>query len=275
MLSRLRTSAERFSSRVVTHPRTSLQTHQHAALAGQGAQVFIIATQLVLACVMFFGPDKDCQVRPRDRLIVRQDMFLLFATLWLAFNIAHRWTWKSDPGFVISAQDSCGHRGLRDGDGDPCTERRWCLFCELWQPLRSKHCALCGQCVRRFDHHCFWIATCVGERNHPRFLMMLFVHSMFLSATTVVLLQTVRLECGLWWNAVVISLLVCATSLAAMTFGLFVFHCALVATGRTTWELVSADSITYLRSRKERFRVGIVSNIRLFVFPPDDWNTIR
>ncbi len=42
---------------------------------------------------------------------------------------------------------------------------RWCNYCEIYQPIRSKHCRDCGRCVRTHDHHCPWIGTCVGERN--------------------------------------------------------------------------------------------------------------
>ena len=50
---------------------------------------------------------------------------------------------------------------------------RDCPYCELWQPMRGKHCHDCGHCVRRFDHHCAWIGNCVGERNHRLFFSYL------------------------------------------------------------------------------------------------------
>ena len=27
------------------------------------------------------------------------------------------------------------------------------------------------ECVRKFDHHCFWIGGCVGELNHGKFFL--------------------------------------------------------------------------------------------------------
>jgi hypothetical protein len=51
-----------------------------------------------------------------------------------------------------------------------------CASCETARPARSKHCRLCGHCVRRFDHHCPWINNDVAENNHRYFLLFLFSH---------------------------------------------------------------------------------------------------
>jgi len=42
-------------------------------------------------------------------------------------------------------------------------EKHYCKKCDVWQPYRTKHCNLCEGCVSKFDHHCFWIGSCVGE----------------------------------------------------------------------------------------------------------------
>jgi len=41
------------------------------------------------------------------------------------------------------------------------------------QPVRTKHCSFCQKCVASYDHHCFWIGNCIGERN--RLLFMIFL----------------------------------------------------------------------------------------------------
>ena len=41
-----------------------------------------------------------------------------------------------------------------------------------------KHCYRCGRCTRKYDHHCPWIGTCVGENNHFKFIVMLFFQTL-------------------------------------------------------------------------------------------------
>lgn len=55
-----------------------------------------------------------------------------------------------------------------------CDPKRICLTCRDWKPLRSKHCRVCGICVRTMDHHCVWINNCVGKFNHRMFIVFVF-----------------------------------------------------------------------------------------------------
>jgi hypothetical protein len=52
-------------------------------------------------------------------------------------------------------------------------KKRFCEYCSLEQPYRAKHCRECERCVRKYDHHCFWIGGCVGELNHRKFYLFL------------------------------------------------------------------------------------------------------
>ena len=58
-----------------------------------------------------------------------------------------------------------------------------CPDCEVIRTPRSRHCAICGLCVERFDHHCPWINNCVGLKNHSDFIGFLF--SLILTMLTI------------------------------------------------------------------------------------------
>ena len=42
----------------------------------------------------------------------------------------------------------------------------FCHTCKLERFPRSHHCAICNHCSDGMDHHCVWMNSCVGYRNH-------------------------------------------------------------------------------------------------------------
>ena len=66
-----------------------------------------------------------------------------------------------------------------------------CRTCKVPRPARSKHCRLCGHCVRRFDHHCAWLNCDVGEENLRWFHLFLVTHWTLCVYATVTTMQLV------------------------------------------------------------------------------------
>lgn len=49
----------------------------------------------------------------------------------------------------------------------------FCPSCGIFKPPRTHHCSKCNNCVRVFDHHCYWLGTCIGKRNFSLYYSLL------------------------------------------------------------------------------------------------------
>jgi hypothetical protein len=51
-------------------------------------------------------------------------------------------------------------------------QKRHCKWCLKYKPDRCHHCRMCKVCVLKMDHHCPWVANCIGFRNHKYFFLL-------------------------------------------------------------------------------------------------------
>lgn len=76
----------------------------------------------------------------------------------------------------FKAEDS-SNLDISQSNNEPMPiDKKFCSTCKEDQLLRMKHCYDCGLCVATFDHHCFWLDNCVGEKNRPVFYVCIWTN---------------------------------------------------------------------------------------------------
>ncbi|TMW56759.1 hypothetical protein Poli38472_006769 [Pythium oligandrum] len=141
--------------------------------------------------------------------------------------------------------------------------KRICSTCKTIKLARSKHCSICNICVPRFDHHCVWLNSCIGEENHLSFLRFLLMNVVLCSYGSYVLFfllygnyldlmdesfidertqtsvkgdNVVVLRYLIHSEATIFILFSLCSIMGVAVLAFFLFHCYLVARNLTTNE---------------------------------------
>mmetsp|Transcript_6667 Transcript_6667/g.11665 ORF Transcript_6667/g.11665 Transcript_6667/m.11665 type:complete len:328 (+) Transcript_6667:50-1033(+) len=118
--------------------------------------------------------------------------------------------------------------------------RRSCKWCVHYKPDRCHHCRVCRSCILRMDHHCPWIANCVGFRNHKFFFLLVFYaaldSTLIALAMWTTLLETLEVEATTVRRFMIVFSLTLAVIMTILLCGFFSFHLWLVLKGTTTIE---------------------------------------
>jgi palmitoyltransferase ZDHHC9/14/18 len=155
---------------------------------------------------------------------------LILIDISLAFRVG-----LSDPGIVPRSTSP----GIPAGFNKPIEteingvklERKWCFTCNLYRPLRSKHCGICNCCVERFDHHCVWFSNCIGNRNFRSFFSFLIA----VFSTLFFILVFVASSTTLHWTSR-ISIQIASLVGAVLLGNMIKHHLTVIMRGATSYE---------------------------------------
>jgi palmitoyltransferase len=112
----------------------------------------------------------------------------LGVALYLMLNWSYTTAVFTDPGSPLNTNNGYSHLPSQENGGTQYTsftvkastgDIRFCKKCQTKKPDRAHHCSSCGRCVLKMDHHCPWLATCVGLHNYKAFLLFLTYLSLF------------------------------------------------------------------------------------------------
>lgn len=184
---------------------------------------------------------------------------------------------EDEGGQEIPQTETTPEKPERPTSDEIIVETRYCIVCQLEQPLRGKHCKECNKCVLLHDHHCPWLGNCVGERNRLVFYWYLVAQTAELLMALFCMWTSLESADNImaWVETNILRLIVVLVILffIVMVSSLLGFHSYLAVTNQTTCkvytgEYASWDRISYLKAWPQNygspFSKGLSRNLKMY-----------
>ncbi|CAD5221859.1 unnamed protein product [Bursaphelenchus xylophilus] len=183
----------------------------------------------------------------------------------------------SDPG-IIKSTDAEKLKAIKEVVEENVFGQNFCVTCLRKKLPRSKHCRVCEHCIVRYDHHCPWIANCVGGKNHRLFLV--FLVGTFLGSGVITLssILYMRSECSelefyevIGCEPAVLMTSTLGVLATGLIFSLLVMQLYQIGRGLTTNERLNAHRYGYMTVKEDNvitkspYDNGITENLKIFL----------
>ena len=145
--------------------------------------IYVFFFQIITTFILFvFIIPKAFDNGENDQNLTYKILFDIYIFLFLLFFILYLFLLIIDPGKMKN--NSINNLKKLLDNGEDLT--KYCYKCFIKKTRTSKHCIICDNCYKDFDHHCYWINKCVARRNYILFLFFLFETFLYLSIVLVI-----------------------------------------------------------------------------------------
>lgn len=175
---------------------------------------------------------------------------------------------QSNDGYFVFKEGKMYQNGVR---------LRFCDYCRMYQPLRTKHCTSCERCIRTHDHHCPWLGVCIGEYNRCKFWwlsLVQFPECIWILYCIFICLFKADLSGSRPTIFDICSMIFIAGNalfIAFLSLLLVIYHLFLAYNNLTTWENLAWNKISYLKpfpdTQNSPFSKGHIYNMAIFCIP--------
>jgi hypothetical protein len=227
-----------------------------------------------------FGVTRFCLMDYNGFTYTKLLISLIFYPLAVMVILTHTLSMCKSPGYVEKGWSPPSTIELSSDRQNEFETKSFCKKCQNYRPARAHHCKICKKCVLKMDHHCPWVANCVGFYNQKLFYQFLFYATIgdFMGFIILVaklwdlegdikdsisMVNEMKSVIELIWAFIIpIGVVICAILAASMTISigtLFFFQTKMIIFNQTTIEnLVYTNPIEspwYYGTKMHNFKI--------------------